>query len=329
MDKLTQLKRCEGTWIRLDGVPCALSCCYCINGHNKRQGIRSASAPASRASRRREVLRDVESVLAAAPPDRRIDIHADDILEYEGILDILAVYRRRGRRCDMITPGLRLADEAFAKAVSRFDVCFTITYLAHTPSIYRAMVVNPKAQALVQKAISNMRRLNIPFHVNCVLTSHNVSDLPRVAGYILEEEAQTHITFLNFYLERCLLDKDPSAYRLFAPLPRLRESLREVRGLLLRLGKNAALVDLPPCQLGAEIRACPRFRFEFAHPLDFKADSPTPMFVPPACADCVLARRCSRVSIHYKRHVQPGLRFVPLTAAGPAGPEATPGQRRA
>lgn|GEM_PF-7112346 len=306
--------------MRLEGVSCALSCCFCIVGETKRLGrvpepSRSGAAPPPRA----EILRDVDAVLRGAPPGRQAKIFADDILEFDGVLDILAAYRRRGQHCTLTTPGLRLADPAFARAVSRFDVSFCITYLARTPGVYAAMTDNPRAQDQVERAIANMRRLGIQFHVNCILTRHNLRELAGVARYILLEEAQSHFTIVNFYLERCLLEANPAASELFAPLPDLREPLSDIRKLVLRHDKDVALVDIPPCQLNPEIRRCARFHFEFAHPPDFKACSPEPMFNPPSCRRCVLAAQCSRVSAHYCRLVQPRITLPPLTAADLSG----------
>jgi hypothetical protein len=215
----------------------------------------------------------------------------------------------------LTTPGLRLADPAFANAVSRFPVSFCITYLAEDPKIYSAMTGNPRAQALVRKAISNMRRLKIPFHVNFVLTKANYKDLPQVARYLLIDEGQTHFTILNFYLERCMLEVYPDAHDIFAPLPALRRPLSEVKDLALRHQKDVALVDIPPCLLTPELRRCARFHFEFAHPPDFKPCSPTPMFGSKVCRRCALASRCSRVSLLYRRHVQPALTYTPLASS--------------
>ena len=78
----------------------------------------------------------------------------------------------------------------------------------------------------------------------------------------------------------------------------LREPFSDIRELVLRHDKDVALVDIPPCQLDPKIRRCARFHFEFAHPPDFKACSPEPMFDPPSCRRCVLAAQCSRVSAH-------------------------------
>ena len=103
----------------------------------------------------------------------------------DGFFAILETFRRHGRRLDLDTPGLRLADPAFAAAVSRYDVHLTLSCQAASDEVYAAMTGNPHGFTLVRAAIDNLRHTRIPFGVNCVVTAINCGSLFDIARFLL------------------------------------------------------------------------------------------------------------------------------------------------
>lgn len=312
---LVRWRPIEGGWYRLDDTVCTMHCVYCS------AGVAPLMRPPSLAYRARRRLRlwtdtrrvddivaEVDRILAATPPTEQVHLTADDLMAFEGFIGILEAYKRHGRTMELITPGLRLADPAFAEQVSRYDIRLTVTCLAATREVYTAMTHNPEAYDLVRAAMANMRRLKIAFGVNCVITSINCGSLYDVARYLFEEVGLENFTMPYFYLEQGLLTEDPKAPDLLAPFDQLDAQLARIVELCEALDRSITLVDVTPCQLRSEVIGSPRVRFRFVHNPDFVADSPTAYYRAPSCDDCTLNGRCSHVSKYFHdRH--PGMTF--------------------
>lgn len=319
-------RRIEGGWYRLDGVHCRLSCAYCITGQRHRQraagpkrdgllarllGRRTprelpqAPVPLNEAA----ILSELRDILAATPANEALHLTADDLLETGPLfLKILDLYREFGRHMDLVTPGLRLADLEFARAVSGYDLQFTLTYLAHSPENYERLTDNPQAHAQVQAALRNLKTLGIPFGVNVVLTSANVSELSAIARYLYEDLGLGGFTLLNFYLEQCLLDVYKGAAELFAPFAELDGQLAQIAPMAQRLGRSLTLVDVPPCQLRKALILHPALDFTFVHQVGYDTDYPSDYTRDAACAACPLDASCPHISTNYLK-AHPETRF--------------------
>lgn len=293
----------EGGMYRLDGTECRMRCVFCPTS-----AVRPGAREARPVSSTESVLAELEQILQAAPADERVQLTADDLMAFDGFVGILEAYRRHGRRFDLDTPGLKLADRDFAAVVSRYDVYLTVSCQAASDDLYTAMTGNPQAFELVRAALVNLVRFRIPFGVNCVITAINCTALFDVARFLLLEMSLPTFTLALFYPEQFLLDLNPRAWELLPSYAEVDRQLARIGALCTATGKHVQVFDVAPCQLRSRVVTNPRLRFDFVHGPRFAPDSPTPRHRAPSCDRCVVGDRCSYVAQRYVEQ-NPQMRF--------------------
>ncbi len=300
--QLQYWRRIEGGMYRLDETACTMRCVFCPT---------SIDPPTMAAERRRDaVVAELERILDAAPEGEAVQLTADDLTTFDGFFDILDAYRRRGRRLELDTPGLRLADRAFVSAVSAYDVHLNVSCQAASDDVYTAMTGNPRAFQLVKAALENLRRSRISFAVNCVATSINCGSLFEIARLLFGDLELPAFTIALFYPEAFLVERNPDAWNLLPSYRELDKQLARIGVLCTVMDRRVTLYDVAPCQLHSRVVRNPRVFFEFVHTPQFAADSPTPRHRAVGCDRCVLGERCAAVPQRYvDRH--PDLRFDP------------------
>jgi MoaA/NifB/PqqE/SkfB family radical SAM enzyme len=297
--------RCiEGGMYRLDRTMCRMRCVFCPT---------SAAPPeldpqAVTGLPTQLVLEELEQILAAAPADLKIQLTADDLTTFDGFLGILDAYRRHGRRFELDTPGLRLADEGFAAAVSKYDVYLTVSCQAASDEVYTAMTGNPRAFELVRAALTNLIRFQVPFGVNYVITAINCGSLFDIARFLLLEMGLPTFTLAHFYPEQFLLDLKPDAWDLLPSYAEVDKQLARIGALCTATDKRVQVFDVAPCQLRSRVVMNPRLLLGFVHGPRFEADSPTARYRSPECGRCVLTDQCATVSQRYIEQ-NPQMRF--------------------
>ncbi len=265
-----------------------------------------AVRPTTAAERRadhRQVLRQVETLLAHTPRETPVYLTADDLLEYHGLFDLVKAFAQNGRRFLLITPGLRLADEAFARELSRFPVRLTLSHSTRSADTAARLLGNAAAPPLIESALQNVIRLGMEVSVNTIATSENDEELADLGIFLCEELGLPGFTVPCFYLEQVMLALDPDAPRLYPSYDRVDEQLRTLIHRWQDGRRSISLVDFPPCQFSAEVLSCEWIHWGFPrHDV-----SPTPAPWDPTCGQCPVVERCNRVPLYYRlRH--PGAR---------------------
>jgi MoaA/NifB/PqqE/SkfB family radical SAM enzyme len=298
-------RRIEGGMYRLDETACRMRCVFCPTSVPLPQDVQPGESTPSRTD---AIVTELDEILDATPPDEKVQPTADDLMAFDGFFAILETFRRHGRRLELDTPGLRLADPAFAAAVSRYDVHLTLSCQAASDEVYAAMTGNPRAFTLVRAAIDNLRHTRIPFGVNCVVTAINCGSLFDIARFLLFEMELATFNLLHFYPEQYLLDRKPDAWDLLPSYAELDRQLARIGVLCAASGKRVKVYDVAPCQLRSQVVRNPYLGLDFVHGPQFAADSPTPQYRSPSCDQCVLGDRCAMVSLHYVQR-DPHMRF--------------------
>jgi MoaA/NifB/PqqE/SkfB family radical SAM enzyme len=288
-------RRIEGGMYRLNDTECQMRCVFCPTSALPRDVAPGGSGP-----RHTElVVAELDQILDATPPDEKVQLTADDLMAFEGFFEVLEAFRRHNRRLDLDTPGLRLADPAFAAAVSRYDVHLTLSCQAASDEVYAAMTGNPRGFSLVRAAIDNLRRTRIPFGVNCIVTAINCGSLSDIARFLLFEMGLETFNLLHFYPEQCLLEHNPDAWDLLPSYAELDRQLARIGVLCIASNKRVKLYDVAPCQLRSRVVRNPYIDLDFVHGPQFAADFPTARFRSPSCDHCVVGDRCATVSLRY------------------------------
>jgi len=290
---------------RLDETACTMRCVFCPTSVLAPQ---PGTGRPDALRRTQSVLAELEQILDTTPPDEPVHLTADDLMVFEGFFAILDTFRRHGRRLELDTPGLRLADPAVVAAVSRYDVHLTLSCQGASDEVYTAMTGNPHAFTLVRTAIRNLRGSRIPFGINCVATAINCAALFDIARFLLVEMGLATFNLLLFYPEQVLLDRKPDAWDLLPSYPELDTQLARIGVLCTAFDKRVKVFDVAACQLSSRVVRNPRVYLDFVHGPQFVADSPTPHYRPASCDHCVLGDRCPAVSRHYIDHT-PHMRF--------------------
>jgi len=312
--------------IFVSGVPCALECVFCVEGIAKRARSRTYSRlrakPESmseriprplrgslRALRQRlsvmlggssveVLLRELDAALGQTPAEEVV-LAAHDILEMDGLFEALELCARHGKRVALISPGLRLADQGFARRLARRVSRLTITFLSDDPGTYHRMTGLASAHALVRRAIENLVALDVPLDVNCVVTSMNVQDLSGVATFLLEEMSLESFNIVGMVLERRHLEMDPDAVDLIAPYPMLDAELLQITCRCQGGPKRLALVNVPPCRLSEEVLQSGTVELT---PFGAAGDA-APRHSDERCAGCPYLEACPRVfEAYHQRH---------------------------
>ncbi len=315
---LTWWHRIEGGWYRLPGAACQLHCAYCAAGISRMPDKigwfrRRKKRPSYSRSERAAIVREVGLILDATPPADPVHLTADDLLAFNGFIDVMEEFKRRGRHMDLITPGLKLASRRFVRKLSNYDLRLTVTYLAHSKAVYRSLTQNRRARALVVRGLWNLKRSGKPFLVNTVITGDGCSELAETARFLFEEIDVAHFTAQMVYLEQGLIDMrghnrrrniappgwEPNGADLFPAFDELDRQLALVEALCAKLGRRVAVVDVPLCQLRPELIRSRHFEYSFTHHPEFDTDSPTAYNRSPDCAGCSLDGRCCYISAAY------------------------------
>jgi MoaA/NifB/PqqE/SkfB family radical SAM enzyme len=306
------LQAIEGRYLRIVGVRCGLACAYCVSGARKRKlhaGVLERARRILGNSPRpvhavplgstlhtpettRRVLAEVEQALTRTPPDVPLELTADDLLEFDGILEIFALHVRHQRPLRVITPGLKLADESFARACSEFGVRFTLTLPSVTSHVTDALLGRAGAHAAISQALANLQRLNVPFSLNCVVTRDNVDGLAALARFVFEELGLVGFAMPMFYPEQTLLDTDLRALRLYPSLARLNAQLEEIVDLCEGRDRRVTLIDVPPCGLSDRVTQSAHVQCSFVS----HTDSPAPSYRLPRCKPCRWDPECCHLT---------------------------------
>lgn len=311
-------QRIEGGWYRLPGANCQLHCAYCAAGISRMPApfqsfFHGGELPSYSESDRAEIVREVGLILDATPPGEPLHLTADDLLTFDGFIDVLEEFKRHSRHMDLITPGLKLADLDFARTLSGYDLRLTITYLAHSDAAYQSLTQNGQARSLIEQALRNLKRVGVPFLVNTVITRAGCAELVDIARFLFAEIGVRHFTAQMIYLEQGLLDNrarksereatalgwEANGADLFAPFGELDRQLALVEALCVKLDRRVAIVDVPLCQLRPELIRSRHFEYSITHHPQFDTDSPTAYCRSDDCAGCPLDGRCCYISAAY------------------------------
>ncbi|HMV68912.1 MAG TPA: radical SAM protein, partial [Myxococcota bacterium] len=257
-------------------APCRMYCRFCPRTAN---GDPRDLPPPSDEDQAR-VLRDFRRLLETSDATE-LFLWSDDLLRYPGLDDLLDA--ARGLRLHVVTPGLELADRAFAERFVGRDLRFDLTVHALDPETFTAMCGNPDAHGLVMAAIDNLRALGVPHQLAIVVTDVNVHALADTLLGMRARWGAERVYVRVFYPDALHL---PAGYeRQFPSFDAVMEQLERAG----RLGEAPAvfLSNVPPCQVDLDRLDRPQV-FLTPHFNAFRAPDL------PACAACPAADVCPR-----------------------------------
>ena len=155
---------------------CRLKCLHCSHGIKKRlRESRRLHRLAGRLADRLAKLSGLDEFeKRIGESTSAVSLSGHDVLEAQEIFTLLDVCKRNNRPIRIISPGLRLADPDFARAVTAYSPEFLLTCLSRRSDITARMTGHPEAQALAERALIHLRDLNANFSVNFVATSDKV-----------------------------------------------------------------------------------------------------------------------------------------------------------
>lgn len=217
---------------------------------------------------------------------------SDDLLRYPGLPAVLEQVSSRGMRLVIHTPGLELADRAFARQFVGRAVVFDLTVHAHDAATFTAMCGNPAAHAAVFQAIDNLAALGIPFKLGIVVTQRNAHALGATIGAIVSRWSPERISVRVFYPDSH--EGDQAYEGQFPDFAAITTQLQRARDASVGTRTEIALSNLPPCQLapddlrGLRIRLTPNLNAVRIYPFA-------------ACEGCVARNLCSGVHPAYAR----------------------------
>lgn len=224
-------------------------------------------------------------------PRSEVVLAAHDILEFDRLFDLLGICEAHNKRVRLVSPGLRLADMAFARRLAPRISSFTITYLSHDADTYHRMTGNPQAQAQVQLTLQHLKALRVHVMVNYVVTRYNHRDLLGVAGYLLDQMGLDAFDLVMLIPEKGHADLGHDVGALLAPFPELNRELVRFTRRYHGTSKRLSLIDVPPCQVTEEALTSGILSFSPAPP---DADLVRRVSYQ-SCASCHFASRCPRV----------------------------------
>jgi hypothetical protein len=215
---------------------------------------------------------------------------SDDLLRYPGLPAMLELVTTRGQRLVVHTPGLELADRAFARQFAGRAIVFDLTVHANDAATFTAMCGNPAAHAAVFQAIDNLAALGVAFKLGIVVTDRNVSSLGATIAALSVRYRPERLSVRVFYPDSlegntAYQSQFPEFAQITAQLLQARESVEHVR-------TEIALSNLPPCQLdpddirGLRIRLIPNLNAVRIYPFA-------------ACEGCPARNLCSGVHPQY------------------------------
>jgi len=217
---------------------------------------------------------------------------ADDLLRYPGLPAMLELIAARGVRLVVHTPGLDLADRAFARQFAGRAIVFDLTVHAHDAATFTAMCGNPAAHAAVFQAIDNLAALGIAFKLGIVVTDRNVASLGATISKLVARYSPERISVRVFYPDS--LEGNTAYQDQFPDFAKITEQLHVARDASAGANTEIALSNLPPCQLDpADIRG---LRFRLIPNLNAVRIYPFA-----ACEGCPARNLCSGVHPQYAR----------------------------
>jgi hypothetical protein len=265
-------------------APCAMYCRFCPRtaNHDPRD------LPAPTAEDRARVLADFRRLLETMPtPD--LFLWSDDLLRYPGVFELLDA--AKGHRLHVVTPGLELADRAFAERFKAYDLRFDLTIHALDEPTFTAMCGNPAAHALVLQAVANLAALQIRHQLAVVVTERNVHALGETVAGLRTRFGADRVYVRLFYPDA--LHMPPGYERQFPAFDDVVAQLARAEALSDDL-PVVFLSNAPPCQVA--LQRLERLRvFLTPHFNAFRAPDL------PACAACPAADVCPRLHPAYGR----------------------------
>ena len=176
-----------------NAAPCAMSCSFCPT---------SLRPDRPDAPRNTELMRrasaELDALIVAHRPTK-VDLASDDILNFVGLMDLLAVTARHGVATRLLTPGLRVADPTFARKLAASGARVVLTVLSQDPAVYAAITHRDDAHAQVFQALATAREVGLPVDLGIVVVDQNEAELPALLRLVRD------------------LGSDPIAVRLFHP----------------------------------------------------------------------------------------------------------------
>ncbi len=218
---------------------------------------------------------------------------AGDLLEFPGIFELLDLCRAAGRKIQIATPGLRLADPDFAARFVPYAPRIDLTLLSDDPVVYERMTGRPDAPALVRTAIRNLAELGLEHRVAVVVTADNVASLADTLHALVMDHGLDEVLVRNFFPD---LRKAPEGYH--EQFPTYAAVLDQLRTLDARLDRSprVQLSNFPLCQLDLSglrrLRIFPTADFNF-----YKQDRLA------VCGDCSEQDRCVYLPETYRRRL--------------------------
>jgi hypothetical protein len=229
-------------------------------------------------------------VLQHRTPD--VFLWSDDLLRYPDLLSWLDLLKREGRRAHVVTPGLALADRAFAERFVGYDLRFDLTVHALDEPTFTRMCGNPDAHDLVFRAIENLRDLGIEHLLAVTVTDVNVGVLDATLEGLVRRYGPDRLFVRAFYPDA--LQGPPGYEDQFPAFDELQRRIGHLAGLGLPGLPAITLSNVPPCQLRPELFA--------GVPVFLSADHNTHRAGDlEACATCPAAPGCARVHPAYGR----------------------------
>ena len=306
---------------------CRLQCSFCPNGLENRR--RLVQAPLLRAARealsQRPLLRPLAHPIAwwrryetaktiaafrravgrlPAPyqltdqaSHRHMLLAGDDLLEFDGLFEVLDICKSEGRPVVLATPGLKLAEPDFAQRLRAYAPFLVLTCLACDAAVYERMTRLPQARDVVHRALRNVASAGFEFSVNFVITQDNFRELVPVAKLVHGELGRDILSCQYFIAGTTHLARDRATLRRLVRMDLLNPVLRDYAHLMAGTRNGIWLNWVPPCKLSTDVLASPRIRF-------LRPSDPDPDVVvhrAPSCRRCDFSDHCSTVTEAYHR----------------------------
>jgi MoaA/NifB/PqqE/SkfB family radical SAM enzyme len=236
---------------------------------------------------------ELETLLARLPKTAPVTLAGHDVLEYAGILGLMEMVKKSGRRVRIISPGLKLSDRAFCERMAVYRPEITVTYLTHSADSYARLTGNPDAKGQVEHAMRNMIELGVFFRVNFVALSENIDDLVPVAGTLFDEAGLDTLSLLTLFPGPAQAVLDDRLHDRFARFYRIDVQLARFASIHRGSDVKISLWGVPPCKLSEDVLCSPNVAFATGNPAD------APKFRHRECPRCRFEPHCSFVSRYY------------------------------
>lgn len=206
-------------------------------------------------------------------PGADVSLAAGDVLRAPWLFDALDRLGAQGRRVHLVTPGVDLADRAFAARFVGRDVRFDLTVLSTDEATWQAMVGAEGVGDRLSAALDHLDDLGLAYEIGVVVTADNVQDLARLVAWLHKAHGVGAVTVRAFFPDA---DEMPDGYLdQVVPYGALLEQLEALEAWGLDDPPRINLGNVPLCQVDlsglSTVRVFPlssanRFGAE-AHPL--------------------------------------------------------------